>query len=137
MTTHEHPFWVAGKGWVAANALRAGDAFVTSDGRQVTLERVVDAERYVTVYNLEVEADHTSCVGDTNWDFDLWSHNHNDLPPWDPKVLAERRTINETIATKFNSSKYKNFANGSSAQTFKPIQMEKLIQSGRDPRSVE
>ena len=44
-TTHEHPWWVVGKGWVTANALTAGDVFVTSDHAEVTLESVEDADR--------------------------------------------------------------------------------------------
>jgi hypothetical protein len=53
------------------------DEFLTSDNRKVVLERIVDEDRSVTVYNLEVEADHTYFVGGQGWGFDVWSHNHN------------------------------------------------------------
>jgi len=76
-TTHEHPWWVVGKGWVTANNLVAGDVFVTSEHAEVVLESVEDADRYVAVYNLEVENDHTYFVGDADWGFDVWSHNHH------------------------------------------------------------
>ena len=56
-TTHEHPWWVVGKGWKTANNLKVDDEFLTSDNRKVLLERIVDEDRFVTVYNLEVEAD--------------------------------------------------------------------------------
>ena len=76
-TTHEHPWWVVGRGWVTANALAAGDVFLTSEHAEVVLERIEDADRYASVYNLEVEADHTYFVGDAGWGFDVWSHNHH------------------------------------------------------------
>ena len=71
-TTHEHPWWVVGKGWVASNNLAACDVFVTSEHAEVTLESVGDADRYVAVHNLTVEADHTYFVGDADWDFDVF-----------------------------------------------------------------
>ncbi len=70
-TTNEHPYWVVGKGWKTANTLQVGDIFLTSDNRQVVLERIEDHNRYVPVYNLEVEDDHTYFVGDANWGFDV------------------------------------------------------------------
>ena len=44
-TTHEHPWWVVGKGWVASNNLAAGDVFVTSEHAEVMLESVGDADK--------------------------------------------------------------------------------------------
>ena len=78
--TKEHPFWVIGRGWVVAAFLKAGDEFLTSDNRPVTLERVVDPGKTITVYNLEIEADHTYFVGGEGWKVDVWSHNHNRIP---------------------------------------------------------
>ena len=74
-TTGEHPFWVAGKGWTPAGALVPGDELVTRAGRRVAVERVADAGRVATVYNLEVEDDHTYFVGCQEWGFDVWVHN--------------------------------------------------------------
>jgi len=66
-----------GRGWKTANTLQVGDTFLTSDDRRVVLERIEDHNRYVAVYNLEVEADHTYFVGGSGWGFDVWSHNHD------------------------------------------------------------
>ena len=77
-TTHEHPYWVVGKGWVTANALEPGDLFLTSENRTARLDEIIDCGRYATVYNLEVESDHTYFVGGEDWGFDVWSHNHNE-----------------------------------------------------------
>jgi len=80
-TTNEHPYWVVGQGWKTANTLQVGDTFLTSDNRRVVLERIEDHNRYVAVYNLEVEADHTYFVGGSGWGFDVWSHNHETETP--------------------------------------------------------
>lgn len=39
-------------------------------------EGVADSGRVETVYNLEVEGDHTYFVGDGIWGFDVWAHNY-------------------------------------------------------------
>jgi len=70
-----------GRGWKTANTLQVGDTFLTSDDRRVVLERIEDHNRYVAVYNLEVEADHTYFVGGSGWGFDVWSHNHDTTTP--------------------------------------------------------
>ena len=62
-TTGEHPFYVSGRGWVPAGSLRVGDRLVTSDGREVAVEAVRDANRIATVYNCKVKGDHTYFVG--------------------------------------------------------------------------
>jgi hypothetical protein len=92
-TTHEHPWWVVGKGWTTANSLQVNDEFLTSDNRKVLLERIVDEDRYLTVYNLEVEADHTYFVGGENWDFDVWSHNHDEtqVPQQQPQQQQQAK----------------------------------------------
>ncbi|MDK8183738.1 polymorphic toxin-type HINT domain-containing protein [Paenibacillus sp. UMB4589-SE434] len=33
-TTKEHPFWIAGKGWVEAGDLSVGDKLVDRDGQE-------------------------------------------------------------------------------------------------------
>ena len=75
-TTGEHPFWVVGKGWVPAGSLEVGDLLGGSGEGGVRVESVRDTGRVETVYNVEVEGDHTYFVGDeTEWGFDLWVHN--------------------------------------------------------------
>ena len=65
-TTTNHPFYVDGKGWVAAGDLEVGDTLVTADGNEV---EVTDLEldkftEPIFVYNLEVEDFHTYFVGE-------------------------------------------------------------------------
>ena len=75
-TTGEHPFWVVDKGWVAAGSLEVGDLLGGSGEGGVRVESVRDTGRVETVYNVEVEGDHTYFVGDeTEWGFDVWVHN--------------------------------------------------------------
>ncbi len=54
-TTDEHQFWVAGKEWVSAGRIAAGDTLVLSGGE---LGEVVSTQRFdesVKVYNFDVE----------------------------------------------------------------------------------
>jgi hypothetical protein len=74
-TTGEHPFWVEDKGWTAARELRIGDVLVSHDGQRVEVEGVADSGRIETVYNAEVEEDHTYFVGNEEWGFSVWAHN--------------------------------------------------------------
>ena len=65
-TTTNHPFYVDGRGWVAAGDLEIGDTFVTADGDEVEVTDV-EIEKLaepITVYNLEVEDYHTYFVGE-------------------------------------------------------------------------
>jgi hypothetical protein len=73
-TTPEHPFWVAGKGWVAAKELAKGDRLITPDEKVAVVgEARVEAVRGppAAVYNLEVENTHTYFVGRSG----VWVHN--------------------------------------------------------------
>jgi hypothetical protein len=51
-TTADHPFFVSGKGWVNARALRAGDLLATSDGQRVPVEGISDGGEQAIVYSL-------------------------------------------------------------------------------------
>ena len=65
--TTEHPFYVHGKGWVAAQKLRVGNKIELQDGE----DAYVDAVKYeklavpIQVYNFEVDEFHTYFVGGT------------------------------------------------------------------------
>jgi hypothetical protein len=74
-TTAEHPFWVAGRGWVAARELKEGDRFRSHDGQWVALEGIEDTGEEVAVYNLRVADFHTYFVGSEEWGFSVWAHN--------------------------------------------------------------
>jgi len=43
---------------------------------------VRDAGRVVSVYNVEVDQDHTYFVGEVAWGVSVWAHNDNCLPPY-------------------------------------------------------
>jgi hypothetical protein len=74
-TTAEHPFWVRGRGWVAASQLRVGDELRSPDGQWVAVEGVRDTGREEVVYNGRVAEYHTYFVGDEGWGFSVWAHN--------------------------------------------------------------
>lgn len=55
-TTSNHPFFVAGKGWVKAGKLKSGDVLVGQDSRvQVAGIRLEKLPKPMYLYNLEVE----------------------------------------------------------------------------------
>jgi len=74
-TTAEHPFFVEGKGWTPAFDLTIGDRVLLEDGQYLGVEGVADSGRVETVYNIEVEGDHTYFVGEQTWGWAVWSHN--------------------------------------------------------------
>jgi hypothetical protein len=63
--TQEHPFWVRGKGWVAACRLQPGDELQPKDkARTVCVVSVSSAPRRQEVFNFEVDGLHNYYVGD-------------------------------------------------------------------------
>ncbi len=72
-TTGEHPFYVLDKDWTAARELAIGDVLLSHDGQRVLVEGIADSGRIETVYNVEVEHDHTYFVGGE--DCSIWAHN--------------------------------------------------------------
>jgi hypothetical protein len=73
-TTEEHPFYVQGKGWTPAGELKEGDLVRTMDG-WVPITGIKRTGQVQTVYNLEIEDDHTYFVGKPEWGFSVWAHN--------------------------------------------------------------
>ena len=90
-TTDEHPFYVDARGWVHADELRKGDLVQEADGTwQTVLSTLrVDYPHGITVYNLEVEGDHTYFVDDGYGRRDaVWVHNAcGNLKKLDNKVI--------------------------------------------------
>jgi hypothetical protein len=74
-TTAEHPFWVAGVGWIAAGELKPGQLLSSHDGNWLPVEAVTFTGECVPVYNVRVEEDHTYFVGCDEWGFSVWAHN--------------------------------------------------------------
>lgn len=65
-TTTNHPFYVDGKGWVAAGDLEIGDTLATADGDEVEVTDV-EIEKLaepILVYNLEINDCHTYFIGE-------------------------------------------------------------------------
>lgn len=60
--TAEHPFWVDGKGWVAAADLRSGMQLVTPQHETVTVTGVEAQATFCTTWNLSVGGDHSYYV---------------------------------------------------------------------------
>ena len=74
-TTAEHPFYVEDDGWRPAGELRIGSRILLQDGGWLRVDGVGDSGRVETVYNLEVEDEHTYFIGCAEWGFAVWSHN--------------------------------------------------------------
>ncbi len=77
-TTDDHPFWVEGIGWLAAKELRSGESVVGPGGPDAKVISSVREEHPegVTVYNFEVEGDHTYFVEDRKGEKTaIWVHN--------------------------------------------------------------
>jgi hypothetical protein len=66
IATPSHPFYSPVKGWTDAVNLRAGDILVLVNGEYVVVEKVQHEilEAPLTVYNFQVEDDHTYFVGE-------------------------------------------------------------------------
>jgi hypothetical protein len=78
-TTAEHPFYVDGRGWVAAGELQPGDLLVSHDGQRVAVAELYDTGTYERVYNLAIRSFHTYFVCDETWPFSVWAHNACDM----------------------------------------------------------
>ena len=64
--TTSHPFYVVGKGWVAAGDLAVGDSIqaISGDAGIVTGLKLEKLNKPISVYNLEVEGFHSYFVAD-------------------------------------------------------------------------
>ena len=62
-TTDEHPWWVAGRGWVETRHLQSGMAAATKDGRGLLVVAIADTGLTEGTYNLSVAEFETYFVG--------------------------------------------------------------------------
>ena len=60
--TEEHPFYVAGLGWVMSGDLKLGDQLAQRDGSSTTITAISVQAADTTVYNFTVEGDHNYYV---------------------------------------------------------------------------
>lgn len=75
-TTFEHPFFPKHRNeWTAAGELTVGDELRLMAPGWLPIEKIADTGEVRTVYNLEVEDDHTYFVGCDEWGFSVWAHN--------------------------------------------------------------
>ena len=78
VVTDEHPFYVEGRGWTAADELLVGERVLGGGGKLLTVSGNADDYRQdgITVYNFEVGGDHTYFVADGAGEEDwAWAHN--------------------------------------------------------------
>ena len=85
VVSYDHPFWVAGLGWVESAGLEVGDLLETAAGEPVVVASVQALGEVETVFNLTVEGDHTFFVGDAG----VWVHNTDPLSAACAKLSGE------------------------------------------------
>ena len=64
VTTYEHPFYVFGKEWVAAEDLMVGDKLMNMNGEKVVITDIVytELDAPVQVYNFTVDGTHNYLI---------------------------------------------------------------------------
>ena len=92
-TTPTHPFWVIGKGWVAAGDMEVGDKvyLYSGEGREIKELKFEHLDSPIKVYNFEVEDWHTYFVSEQ----DVFVHNScggNNL------IDGENMTTNQALS---------------------------------------
>jgi hypothetical protein len=99
-TTWNHPFYIKGKGWTQAKDLREGDFSLTEkDNETLQIISVTEERRgeETTVYNFEVEGEHTYFVGGKEpiaGDPAVWVHNADYLAKvWTVVKIATKATL--------------------------------------------
>lgn len=70
-TTANHPFWVKGKGWVAADELAVGDQLETETSALLNVESISLLDQASQVYNFEVADYHSYYISELG----LLTHN--------------------------------------------------------------
>jgi Pretoxin HINT domain len=118
--TPEHPFWVAGEGWLEAGHLVCGQQLRTKDGKLIRIESVQRREGRFRVYNFEVANAHTYFVGKTS----ILVHNAPEcfakIKPWEWKEAKEWakidvRKVQDRVRDEtggFESGRHTEFAKG-------------------------
>ncbi len=90
-TTFNHPFYVRGKGWTAAEKLQAGDRLRTHEGNWARVEGTEDSGQVEPVFNLHVEASQTYFVAAGEDGPAVLVHNQSvSAPPRRPRRRRSR-----------------------------------------------
>jgi hypothetical protein len=133
-TTAEHPFYVRGKGWTAAGALRVGDLLASHDGQWVAVEDLLDTGELETVYNVRVAEWHTYFVGGQHWSFSVWAHNQYfqrteyGLDPLSAMALDARRSSGRVLQRhNLAVAEYLDNAGNVQRRLFKNVQGDKAL----------
>jgi len=87
-TTWNHPFYIAGRGFVETKDLKVGDVLTTADSSPLNLTAISTDAREETVYNFEVEGNHTYFVGEDGVLVHNQSNEYNKLVPTYPQSGA-------------------------------------------------
>jgi hypothetical protein len=64
LATPHHPFWISGRGWVPAHALRPGDPLLSADGKPCWVAESTAADEHLRVFNFEVGSFHNYFVSE-------------------------------------------------------------------------
>jgi hypothetical protein len=75
-TTHNHPFYVCGKGFIHASELEKKDQLRKHDGQWVEILHAIKTNKVEQVFNLQIDNYHTYFVGCLK--FQTWILVHND-----------------------------------------------------------
>ncbi|NLW27976.1 polymorphic toxin-type HINT domain-containing protein, partial [Acetivibrio saccincola] len=107
-TTPTHPFWVIGKGWVAAGDMEVGDKvyLYSGDAREIKELKFEHLDSPIKVYNFEVEDWHTYFVSEQ----DVFVHNScGDKSRNKPKQSGHPNSVEIQRDANGNIKKYTEF----------------------------
>ncbi len=104
-TTPTHPFWVIGKGWVAAGDMEVGDKvyLYSGEGREIKELKFEYLDSPIKVYNFEVEDWHTYFVSEQ----DVFVHNSCGMTTKQATEAARKLGYKKTNYTSHGQPVYK------------------------------
>ena len=105
-TTHDHPFYVAGKGFVNAGKLQIKDILLNSNQNRLTIDDISfdSSETATTVYNIKVDDFHTYYVGANS----VLVHNADYSPEKMQRIKERQQAGHDFEQEKHEALKQKN-----------------------------